>query len=73
MAESKFEKRVDITQKEFKKRTIHSGDQFYDITVKQFNDDIDIDVTSSQTTKAHISGREVIEKLIEDLKEALDL
>lgn len=73
MALGKFEKRVDIRQQTFKKRTIHSGDQYYDIEVKLFNEDIDIEITSSQTTKAHIGGREVIEKLIKDLQEALTL
>lgn len=68
-----FEQKSDIRRRTFTKRTIHSNDQFYDLEVKFVNDSVTIDITSSQQTRGHIGGREVIEKLIEDLKEIIKL
>lgn len=71
---SEFKQDFKVLTRKFSKRTIHSGDQFYDLKVEKVNEDISIDISSSQLTRGHISGdKDVIEKIIADLQEIIKL
>lgn len=69
-----FKKNSDITTRKFSKRTLHSRDQFYDLEVTKTNNDISIEISSSQLTRGYIGGdKALIELFIKDLQAIIDL
>lgn len=69
-----FKQESSILRRNFTKRTIYSGEQYYDLKVEKVNDDISIDISSSQLTQGHISGdKEFIEMIIAELQEIIKL
>lgn len=74
MVKSSFNKDSEILTQKFSKRVIYDREQFYDIKVGKVNERFDIEISSSQLTKAYIAGdKEHIQQLIDDLQEAINL
>lgn len=72
---SEFKQVSSVLKRRFTKRTLYAHDQYYELEVVKINDDdISIEIVSSQTTKCYISGtKELIQKIVKDLNEVIKL
>jgi len=69
-----FENTSKILTRTFKKRTLHSHDQYYDLDIRIINDTYHITLSGSTISSAELNlDKEVLEKLIADLQEITKL